>query len=33
VLVGDCFVHGYMKGEVLDGWKAGQFMDQWIDLQ
>jgi hypothetical protein len=33
VLVGDCFVHGYMKGEVLDGWKAGQFTDQWIDLQ
>ena len=33
VLVGDCFVHGYMKGEVLDGWKAGQFTDRWIDLQ
>ena len=28
VLVGECFVHGYMHGEVMERWKTGQCKDQ-----
>lgn len=30
-LLRECFVHGYMHGEVMERWKAGKLKDQWID--
>lgn len=31
--VGECYVHGYMKGEGMEMWKAGKLESEWADLQ
>jgi hypothetical protein len=32
-LVGECYIHGLMNGEVMGLWKAGQITDQWIHMR
>jgi len=31
--MGECFVHGYMKGEGMEFWKAGKLQSEWVDLR
>jgi hypothetical protein len=31
--IGECYVHGYMRGEGMGFWKEGRLNDDWADLR
>jgi len=33
LLIGECYIHGYMGGEAYNLWKEGKLKDEWVDIE
>jgi hypothetical protein len=33
LFLGDCYVHGFMDGEAIEGWERGEIGSQWFHLR